>query len=96
MNPDSKEYEWRDISIWKAAHNVYAMRTLLKILVPKPQEHSEMMGFGCVDLSTIFPSYRTRSDVKTLVSTLAMDKIHLTLQHFYRKTEDIEMTYPHI
>ena len=59
MNPDTEEYEWRNISIWKAAHNVYAMRTLLKILVPNPQEHSETMGFGCVDLSTIFPSYHT-------------------------------------
>ena len=90
MNPDTEEYEWRNISIWKAAHNVYAMRTLLKILVPKPQEHSETMGFGCVDLSTIFPSYRTKSDVKTLVSTLAMDKIHLTLQHFYRKQNTLK------
>ena len=90
MNPDTEEYEWRNISIWKAAHNVYAMRTLLKILVPKPQEHSETMGFGCVDLSTIFPSYRTKSDVKTLVSTLAMDKIHLTLQNFYRKQNTLK------
>ena len=83
MKPDTEEYEWRDISIWKAAHNVYAMRTLLKILVPKPQEHSETMGFGCVDLSTLFTSYRTRNDDKTLVSSVAKDELHHTLQHFY-------------
>uniref|UniRef100_A0A1X7SWX5 Peptidase S8/S53 domain-containing protein n=1 Tax=Amphimedon queenslandica TaxID=400682 RepID=A0A1X7SWX5_AMPQE len=36
-----KKYRWQEISIWKAAHNVFAVRDLLKLFVSKPQPHSE-------------------------------------------------------
>ena len=76
-------YEWRDIPAFDAAHNVYAMRTLLKLLVPKPQDHSETEGFGCLDFSTLFPCYRIENSHE-LVTGLAKKRIHETLQKLYK------------
>ena len=77
-------YEWRDIPAFDAAHNVYAMHTLLKLLVPKPQDHSETEGFGCLDFSTLFPCYDIENSHK-LVTGSAKTKIHETLQKFYKR-----------
>ena len=76
-------YEWRDIPAFDAAHNVYAMRTLLKLLVPKPRDHSETEGSGCLDFSTLFPRYRIENSHE-LVTGLAKKRIHETLQKFYK------------
>ena len=77
------EYEWQDIPAFDAAHNVYAMRTLLKLLVPKPQDHSDTEGFGCLDFSKLFPRYKMDNSHE-LVSGSAKTKIRNTLQHFYK------------
>lgn len=53
-NPDMNGWEWREIPMWKAIHNVYAVRTLLRTFVVKTQPHSEESGFGCVEFKTIF------------------------------------------
>ena len=55
--------------MFQACCNVYAMRTLLKTLVPKPQEHSEAIGFGCVDISVIFQAFDPL--IKPLVTSAA-------------------------
>ena len=77
------EYEWQDIPAFDAAHNVYAMRTLLKLLVPKPQDHSDTEGFGCLDFSTLFPYYAIPNGHE-FATNLAKDKIRETLQCFYK------------
>ena len=77
------EYEWQDIPAFDAAHNVYAMRTLLKLLVPKPQDHSDTEGFGCLDFSTLFPYYAIPNGHQ-YTTNLAKKKIHETLQCFYK------------
>ena len=85
------EYEWQDIPAFDAAHNVYAMRTLLKLLVPKPQDHSDTEGFGCLDFSTLFPCYDITKSHE-LVTDSAKTKIRDTLQRFYKSpmvTSDI-------
>uniref|UniRef100_A0A1X7T6T7 Peptidase S8/S53 domain-containing protein n=1 Tax=Amphimedon queenslandica TaxID=400682 RepID=A0A1X7T6T7_AMPQE len=76
-------YEWRDIPAFDAAHNVYAMRTLLKLLVPKPQDHTETEGFGCLDFSKLFPCYCIENSHE-LVTGSAKRRIHETLQKFYK------------
>ena len=76
-------YEWRDIPAFDAAHNVYAMRTLLKLLVPKPRDHSETEGSGCLDFSTLFPRYHIENS-HGLVTGSAKKRIHETLQKFYK------------
>ena len=78
------EYEWQDIPAFDAAHNVYAMRTLLKLLVPKPQDHSDTEGFGCLDFSTLFPRYKIDNS-RELVTGSAKTKIRNTLQRFYKR-----------
>uniref|UniRef100_A0A1X7T651 Peptidase S8/S53 domain-containing protein n=1 Tax=Amphimedon queenslandica TaxID=400682 RepID=A0A1X7T651_AMPQE len=80
---EEEAYEWRDIPAFDAAHNVYAMRTLLKLLVPKPQDHSEAEGFGCLDFSKLFPCYLIENSHE-LVTGSAKTKIHETLQKFYK------------
>ena len=80
------EYQWRDISVFKAAHNVYAMRALLRqLLVPKPQlhVHSETEGFGCLDFSMLFPYYN--DECRDFVAQEAKLKIKDTLQKFYKR-----------
>ena len=77
-------YEWRDIPAFDAAHNVYAMRTLLKLLVPKPRDHSETEGFGCLDFSTLFPCYRIENSHE-LMTGLAKKRIHERLKKFYKR-----------
>uniref|UniRef100_A0A1X7V1C3 Peptidase S8/S53 domain-containing protein n=1 Tax=Amphimedon queenslandica TaxID=400682 RepID=A0A1X7V1C3_AMPQE len=81
---EEEAYEWRDIPAFDAAHNVYAMRTLLKLLVPKPQDHTETEGFGCLDFSKLFPCYRIENSHE-LVTGSAKTKIHETLQKFYKR-----------
>ena len=78
------EYEWQYIPAFDAAHNVYAMRTLLKLLVPKPQDHSDTEGFGCLDFSTLFPRYKMDNSHE-LVTGSAKTKIRNTLQRFYKR-----------
>ena len=78
------EYEWQDIQAFDAAHNVYAMRTLLKLLVPKPQDHSDTEGFGCLVFSKLFPRYKMDNSHE-LVTGSAKTKIHNTLQCFYKR-----------
>ena len=82
---NSDKYKWLEISIWKAVHNVYAMRNLLKLFVTKPQPHSEISGFGCIDFSVLFPSYRVRPDidVTSFIAAQAKEQIHKRLQFFY-------------
>lgn len=82
---DSDKYKWLEISIWKAVHNVYAMRNLLKLFVTKEQPHSETSGFGCIDFSVLFPSYRVRPDidVTSFIAAQAKKQIHKRLQFFY-------------
>ena len=84
---DGKDYEWTDVSIWDAAHNVYAMRELLKLFVPKPQEHSEKEGFGCLDFYKLLPLYdvpenEVEKAIKFVKAQAAM-KIEETLKNFY-------------
>ena len=85
------EYEWQDIPAFDAAHNVYAMRTLLKLLVPKPKDHSDTEGFGCLDFSKLFPRYKMPNSHE-LVTGSAKTKIRNTLQRFYKhqQTEQSE------
>ena len=46
----SKKYDWQHISAFQAAHNVFAMRTLMKLFISNPQQHhSDHEGFGCLD-----------------------------------------------
>ena len=78
------EYEWQDIPAFDAAHNVYAMRTLLKLLVPRPQDHSDTEGFGCLDFSKLFPRYKMDNSHE-LVTGSAKTKIRNTLQCFYKR-----------
>ena len=78
------EYEWQYIPAFDAAHNVYAMRTLLKLLIPKPQDHSDTEGFGCLDFSTLFPRYKMDNSHE-LVTDSAKTKIRNTLQRFYKR-----------
>ena len=78
------EYEWQDIPAFDAAHNVYAMRTLLKLLVPKPQDHSDTEGFGCLVFSTLFPRYKM-SNSHEVATDFAKTKIRNTLQCFYKR-----------
>ena len=80
------EYEWQDIPAFDAAHNVYAMRTLLKLLIPKPQDHSDTEGFGCLDFSKLFPHYVIPNSHE-LVTKSAKNKIHNTT------TELLQVTY---
>ena len=89
---EDESWLWNDVSLPKAAQNVYAMRTLLKLLVPKPKVHSEMEGFGCLDFSELFPSYRaldvyglTESDAKQFTTEQAKEKIRQTLTKFYKR-----------
>ena len=89
---EDKPWLWNDVSLPEAAQNVYAMRTLLKLLVPKPKVHSEMEGFGCLDFSQLFPSYRaldeydfTESDAKQFTTEQAKEKIRQTLAKFYKR-----------
>ena len=56
IDNSSQKYTWKKISILEAAHNVYAMRSLLKLFVTKPGIHSEKVGFGCLDFCKLFPS----------------------------------------
>ena len=79
------EYKWQDIPAFDAAHNVYAMRTLLKLLVPKPQDHSDTEGLGCLDFSKLFPRYKMDNSHE-LVTGSAKTKIHNTLQRFYKRS----------
>ena len=78
-------YCWCQISIKKAAENVYAMRTLLKLLIPKSQGtdvHSEKTGFGCLDFTELFPYY---DELCTpFVKEEAKKKIKETLEFFYK------------
>ena len=74
-------WEWCKIPVFQACCNVYAMRTLLKTLVPKPQEHSEAIGFGCVDISVIFQAFDPL--IKPLVTSAAKKHILSTIQKFY-------------
>ena len=80
-----QKYNWQEISIWKAAHNVFAIRDLLKLFVSKPQSHSEVSGFGCIDFSVLFPAYRVRPDidVTSFIAAQAKKQIHTRLQLFY-------------
>ena len=80
-----QKYNWQEISIWKAAHNVFAIRDLLKLFVSKPQPHSEVSGFGCIDFSVLFPAYRVRPDidVTSFIAAQARKQIHTRLQLFY-------------
>ena len=89
-SPDSDKYKWAKIPIWKAVRNVYAMRDLLKLLVAKPQPHSEISGFGCIDFSVLFPSYRVRPDidVTSFIAAEAKKLIHERLQVFYCRDSD--------
>ena len=89
-NPDPNagagEYQWRDIPVFDAARNVYAMRALLRqLLVPKPQlhVHSETEGFGCLDFSMLFPYYNDAC--RDFVAQEAKLKIKDTLQKFYKQ-----------
>ena len=77
------EYEWQDIPAFDAAHNVYAMRTLLKLLIPKPQDHSDTEGFGCLVFSKLFPRYKMPNSHE-LVTGSVKTKIRNTLQCFYK------------
>ena len=79
-----REYNWRNIPVLQAAKNVYAMRAILKLLVPKPQDHSEREGFGCLDLTTLFPSYLNENEkVREFVHNEAKKLIYNALQNFY-------------
>ena len=85
-NVDRKGYAWTDVLIWDAAHNVYAMRELLKLFVPKPQEHSEKEGFGCLDFYKLLPLYDVPENENTateFVKAQAAMKIKETLKNFY-------------
>ena len=95
-NPDTGEYEWRDdVEVFYAAHNVYAMRELLRLFVTKSQEHADKEGYGCLDFATLFPHYPVSQDsknskdlaakAKTFVENEAKKKIQKTLQHFYKR-----------
>ena len=84
-DPDTGDYRWRDITVFDAAHNVYAMRALLKLLVPKPQVHSETEGFGCLDVSVLLPAYKHECAMTiSYVEDKAKEKIQKTLQKFYK------------
>ena len=92
---DSDKYKWLEISIWKAVRNVYAMRDLLKLFVTKPQPHSEILGFGCIDFSVLFQSYRVRPDidVTSFIAAEAKKLIHERLQVFYcRDSDSVKIT----
>ena len=82
---NSKKYKWQKISIWKAVHNVFAIRDLLKLFISKPQPHSEVSGFGCIDFSVLFPACRVRPDidVTSFIAEEARKQIHNRLQLFY-------------
>ena len=91
-NNKDDSWLWKDVLLPEAAQNVYAMRTLLKLLVPKPKVHSEMEGFGCLDFSQLFPSYRAlddyglkESDAKQFTTEQAKEKIRQTLAKFYKR-----------
>ena len=91
---DSDKYKWLEISIWKAVRNVYAMRDLLKLFVTKPQPHSETSGFGCIDFSVLFQSYRVQPDidVTSFIAAEAKKQIHERLQVFYcRDFDSVEL-----
>uniref|UniRef100_A0A1X7TJ79 Peptidase S8/S53 domain-containing protein n=1 Tax=Amphimedon queenslandica TaxID=400682 RepID=A0A1X7TJ79_AMPQE len=81
--------KWENIPISKAARNVYAMRALLKLLVVKPQVHSETEGFGCLNFSALFPEYASdgleQSDAKAFSTELAKKKIRQALKKFYKR-----------
>ena len=74
-------WEWCKIPVFQACCNVYALRTLLKTLVSKPQEYSEAIGFGCVDISVIFQAFDPL--IKPLVTSAAKKHILSTIQKFY-------------
>ena len=85
-DPNTGEYRWRDIEVFDAAHNVYAMRALLKLLVPKPRVHSETEGFGCLDVSVLLPTYKHECAMTiSYVEDKAKEKIKKTLQKFYKR-----------
>lgn len=81
--------KWDTKSVFVAAHNVHAMRELLKLLVVKPQEHTEKEGYGCLDFATLFPQYnvptKIASDAKRFVIDEAKKKIRNKLQYFYKQ-----------
>uniref|UniRef100_A0A1X7TW15 Peptidase S8/S53 domain-containing protein n=1 Tax=Amphimedon queenslandica TaxID=400682 RepID=A0A1X7TW15_AMPQE len=87
--------KWKKVPISKAARNVYAMRALLKLLVVKPQVHSETEGFGCLNFSVLFPDYIvddssfTQSDAKAFSTELAKERIHETLKKLYKREAEI-------
>ena len=83
MDPDTGKYQWRNISVFYAAHNVYAMRALLKLMVPKPKV-SEMEGFGCLDLSELFRSY-SEPKLKNFAKGRVQKRIKSTLEDLYKR-----------
>ena len=82
-DPNTGQYRWRDISVFKAAHNVYAMRALLKLMVSKPKA-SEMEGFGCLDLSELFHSYFVPG-LENFAKKRVQKRIRSTLQDLYKR-----------
>ena len=93
--------EWKNIPVSEAARNVYAMRALLKLLVVKPQVHSETEGFGCLNFSALFPEYDPvasaqltmtkeeieafKIDAKAFSTALAKKRVLQTLKKFYKR-----------
>ena len=84
-DPDTGEYQWRNLKAFDAARNNYAMRALLKLLVPKPQIHSETEGFGCLDVSVLLPTYEKDATIYYYFEDKAKKKIQETLQKFYKR-----------
>ena len=90
IDNSTQKYTWKKISILEAAHNVYAMRSLLKLFVTKPGIHSEKVGFGCLDFCKLFPFIVEDDDnkseaIKKFIEENAKGKIHETLQLFYKQ-----------
>ena len=83
-DPDTGEYRWRNLKAFDAARNVYIMRALLKLLVPKPQVHSETEGFGCLDVSVLLPTYQKDATIYFYFEDEAKKIIQKTLQNFYK------------
>ena len=81
--------KWERIPVSKAARNVYAMRALLKLLIVKPQVHSETEGYGCLNFSVLFPEYDSDglppSNAKAFSTALAKKRILQTLTKFYKR-----------
>lgn len=77
------EWDWRPVPVLDAAHNVYAMRALLKSLASQPPPKDG--GYRCFDLKILFQCANEES--RAPVKQCAKKGIIKVLKDFYMKYE---------